>query len=170
MLTICISSCLLGYSVRYDGRALSIPSFVGILKARAKLLPVCPEFTAGLSVPREPMDLFAAKDSTRLLGLETGTDYTGLLVKAAEEIASLAHRRSVSGFVLKSNSPSCGRGTAGIRTDGAARSTGDGLFVRYLEKRFPGMPFADERTLNAPGAADAFLRLAAARRKGERPC
>ena len=72
-----ISSCLLGEPVRYDGGHKHDPYLTGTLGAFFDYVPVCPEFEAGLGVPREAMRLVGDPASPRLVTQKTGIDLTG---------------------------------------------------------------------------------------------
>ncbi|MBO5923592.1 MAG: DUF523 domain-containing protein, partial [Lentisphaeria bacterium] len=117
-----VSSCLLGEAVRYDGKSKP-DSYVCNNLARAfELVGVCPEFEAGLGLPREAMKLCFNAQATELRGVVSNKDCTGSLrcwlEKRMVEIAAL----EPAGFVLKSNSPSCGLfpvAVAGSDTPGA---------------------------------------------------
>ena len=159
-----ISRCLLGDEVRYDGGHRYEPSLVADLAARVELIPVCPELEAAMGVPREPIQLAAAAGDRRLrlVGVETGTDWTDRMEAwAAQRIAALRALR-LSGFVLKSRSPSCGPRDVPVR----GGETSSGMFAAALADALPALPVEDEERLRDAPARAAFLERVAACHRG----
>ena len=62
-----ISACLLGIKCRYDGCSKACPMIFELLKDKVQFIPVCPEFNAGLGVPRPPMHLESSPRGTRII-------------------------------------------------------------------------------------------------------
>lgn len=101
---ILVSACLLGMCCRYDGR--SCPnSAVTALSDRYELIPVCPEQLGGLPTPRTPSERVGDK-----VIMKDGTDVTCQYNKGAAEVLRLTELLDISIAVLKSRSPSCGKG------------------------------------------------------------
>jgi hypothetical protein len=80
-----ISSCLLGNNVRYDGGHKLDPYLRDTLGQIVLWAPVCPEVEAGLTVPREPMQLFGDPATPRLITIETKMDRTDDLLELIEK-------------------------------------------------------------------------------------
>jgi uncharacterized protein YbbK (DUF523 family) len=159
-----ISRCLLGDEVRYDGGHKHEPSLIAALTAHVELIPVCPELEVGMGVPREPVQLVTSPDKVgvRLTGVESGTDWTDRLQAwAAGRIAAL-RALGLSGFVLKSRSPSCGPRDVPVR-NGAASA---GMFAEALKTAMPNLPVEDEAGLRDPQARALFLARVAAFHRG----
>lgn len=55
-----ISACFLGYNVKYNGLN-NYKSFVLELKKKYNLIPICPEVSSGLSIPRNPSEILGDK-------------------------------------------------------------------------------------------------------------
>lgn len=148
-----ISRCLLGDPVRYDGGHKLEPSLTAALGAHVEWVPVCPELEAGMGVPREPLHLVADGAGVRLLAVNSGTDWTAPMNDWAalrlKELAAL----DLSGFVLKSRSPSCG--LRGVPVEGG--EGGSGLFASLLIAAIPALPVEEEERLRDPSTLDAFL-------------
>ena len=144
-----VSACLLGEAVRWDGRDKREEWIVGELSALATLVPVCPEVEIGLGVPRPPIGI---DGDGRLRVSGSGEDLTDRMARFAEE--RLSALEGIAGYVLKANSPSCGK--AGV-PHGESR-TGPGAFAAALLRRFPGLPIEDEVRLRDPAARAEFLR------------
>jgi uncharacterized protein YbgA (DUF1722 family)/uncharacterized protein YbbK (DUF523 family) len=153
-----ISSCLLGTPVRYDGGHKLDRYLADTLGQHVRWLPVCPEVECGLGVPRESMRLVGDTASPRLLGMRTGTDYTGQMERwARRRCDELAHER-LCGFVFKTRSPSSGlRGIKVYDENGSPSRRGRGIFARAFCERFPGIPVEDEGRLNDPGLRENFI-------------
>ena len=121
-----------------------------------------------MGTPREPIQLVArrdgvasAKERVRLIGVESGTDWTARVQRWARERVAALQSLELSGFVLKARSPSCG--TEGVRVvhgagDQAAETfTGRGLFAQALVDVMPSLPIEDEERLRDPRTREAFL-------------
>ncbi|PIE52463.1 hypothetical protein CSA37_06660 [Candidatus Fermentibacteria bacterium] len=152
-----ISSCLTGAVVRYDGSHELNSFIINSLRDRAELVCVCPETQCGMPVPREPMDLFETPYGVRLLTVNTFRNLTHMLsswcIAKADELASAG----VSGFILKSGSPSCGIGSARLHSDGNLHRNGMGFFAEALLNRCPGMPVVQEDKLLKKDNIEQFL-------------
>jgi uncharacterized protein YbbK (DUF523 family) len=156
-----ISACLLGRAVRYDGRDKRAASILAHLGPHVEWVEVCPEFEAGLGVPREPMRLEQIAGARRLITIGTRRDLTETLTKwAAARLEELA-RADLHGYILKASSPSCG--LTGVEIVGEPPSTpstegGRGLFAAALVARFPHLPVVQETDLPDQRACHAFLQ------------
>ncbi len=161
-----MSACLVGEQVRYDGRHKRHAMVVGPLARIAELVPVCPEAEAGLGIPREPVHLVRAAGRPRLVGNESGRDYTPALERwLAARLADLA-RAELDGFLLKSASPSCALAPVPLYdARGRRRGAAKGLFAQALRERLPLLPVEEERSLERPGGLEHFLVRAAAYRR-----
>jgi uncharacterized protein YbbK (DUF523 family) len=112
---ILISSCLLGEPVRYDGRGAKIESsIIERWIGEGRMIPVCPELTAGLGVPRPPAEIIGANGYAVLDGFGAvldarGNDLTRHLVRGAYDVLQFAQSIGIRLAVLKDGSPSCGR-------------------------------------------------------------
>ena len=165
-----ISSCLLGDTVRWDGGHKRDPWLVDVFGVHVDWVPVCPEVEAGFGTPREPMQLVRAADRNVRLVTTTGRDLTAQLEQfAAARVERLAHE-NLSGYVLKSNSPSCGVERVRVygQPDGEPTRDGRGLFAEALIARFPELPVEEEGHLADPAVREQFLeRVLAYQRRTE---
>jgi uncharacterized protein YbbK (DUF523 family) len=153
-----VSRCLLGDRVRYDGGHKHNQLVTEVLGQYVEWVPVCPEVEAGLGTPREPMQLVGGRNRPRLVTLSTRQDRTTVLKRFSSQKIRELRALTLSGFVFKSRSPSCGIDGVPLYDDhGAARPEGIGVFVRAFRKAFPRMPIADEEDLNDPAFRDEFL-------------
>ncbi len=158
-----ISRCLLGDEVRYDGGHKFDSSLVSVLSLLVELVPVCPEVEIGMGVPREPIQLVAARHGVpsasarvRLVGVTSRTDWTMAMVEfGARRIDELrAHR--LAGFVLKARSPSCGPHDVSVNS-APSTPAGRGLFAEALIASLPDLPVDDEERLKDMTHRAAFI-------------
>ncbi len=153
-----VSSCLLGEKVRYDGGHKAQPHILE-LAAECEFIGFCPEFAAGLGVPRPPVELVAGDSGVRALGLDfPHGDVTELLTKTADTQCLALQRQRIAGYLLKARSPSCGPGDVPVRTD-LAISHGMGLFADRLVNAFPDIPVTSEALLDTPARARWFIGI-----------
>ena len=160
-----ISRCLLGDAVRYDGRHKYEPTVVETLGAAVEWVPVCPELEAGMGVPREPVELIRSPldGRVRMVGAATGTDWTDRMHAWVRERLVALQALQLSGFVLKSRSPSCGIRDVPVRGAGAQA----GVFAAALVAAMPDLPIEDEERLRDSARRAEFL--AAVRTHHSRP-
>jgi len=125
-----ISACLLGCACRYDGASKPLPAEV--LKRLAEfdaLAPVCPEQLGGLATPRDP----AERAGERVLTAK-GADVTAQYRRGAIEALRIAKTLGCTRAVLKSRSPSCGRGVIYDGTHTHTLTAGDGVTAELLQE------------------------------------
>ena len=113
---ILVSACLLGQSVRYDGRHSHAPDLSALL-CRKPFLALCPEYLGGLGVPRAPARFVGARPGregpdvlagrARLVD-DSGRDVSRNFVDGARLVLELALAAGVTECLLKDRSPSCG--------------------------------------------------------------
>ncbi len=152
-----ISACLMGENLRYNGSGKLNRFIVDHLKGRVRFLPLCAEVECGMSVPREPMDLFHTPEGIRLITVDSHRDLTELISSwALRKTVELAES-GLSGFIFKSRSPSCGLGSARLHRKDELMNTGTGLFAGILKTHFPGIPAVEETELTNGDEINGFL-------------
>jgi uncharacterized protein YbbK (DUF523 family) len=178
-----ISSCLLGQNVRYDGTHKLNAAIVEFLGPRVEFVPFCPEVAIGLGIPRPPIQLVDTEGEVRAQGVEDFTlDPTMRLREYGRQIAQ--QLSSISGFIFKARSPSCGVGNVVIRHSGECRNpeiqnglldsgfrrndgkgdediiskTATGLFAAEIRNAHPALPIAQETELENAAQCEAFFR------------
>ena len=159
-----ISRCLLGDEVRYDGGHKRDALVVATFGSLVEWVPVCPEVEAGMGTPREAIDLVARDDGVpagaarvRLLGVTSGTDWTDTIASFSAARARALLRERLDGYVLKSDSPSCGLERVRVHRGDEVSRTGRGLFADALVRVFPGLPIEEERSLQDAAARAGFI-------------
>ena len=151
-----VSSCLLGQEVRYDGGHKRHQQLIDHIGPYAQLVPVCPELELGLGVPREKIRLVGNRSLVRLVTESTDRDLTAdMLTYAESKLDSLQH---LSGYVLKSRSPSCGlTGVKLYDQYGEMARDGTGVFARELLGQFPDMPVVEDHEITDADGCERFM-------------
>lgn len=125
---IIVSACLAGYRCRYDGKTVPNEAIVALVK-RGEAIPVCPEMLGGLPCPRVPAE--RTKDGTRVVTRE-GEDVTEAFERGARETLRLAELYGCDRAVLKTRSPSCGKGMVYDGTFTGTLRAGNGVTAELL--------------------------------------
>jgi len=145
-----ISSCLLGERVRWDGGHKRDSPIVEGLGARVEWMPVCPEVEIGLGTPREPIELRVLNGRATMITVESRRDLTEPMARFARTKIEALAAAGISGYVLKSKSPSC--------------DPDRGLFAQALRERLPDLPIEHEEQLHDPDLQTSFVARARAYR------
>lgn len=154
-----ISQCLLGDAVRYDGGHKRDSFLTDRLSPHVEWVPVCPELEAGLGVPREPIRLIRSIGSPRVMSVKSGIDHTATMERFSEQRVRELAALSLSGYVFKKDSPSCGVERVRVyHADGTPARSGVGVFARAFMAHFPLVPVEDEGRLNDPSIRDHFIQ------------
>jgi uncharacterized protein YbgA (DUF1722 family)/uncharacterized protein YbbK (DUF523 family) len=144
-----ISSCLLGQEVRYDGGHKRDRYITDTLGQFFEWVPVCPEVEMGLGTPRETLRLVGDPEGPRLVFAKTGGDQTQTMQAWARPRLEGMVKADLSGYILKSDSPSCGMERVRVyRPSGIPSKDGVGIFARVLMERFPLLPIEEEGRLH----------------------
>ena len=170
MQSVLISACLLGQSVRYDGRDKRCDHDVVQRWLReGRVVPVCPEVAGGLSVPRPPAEIAHGAGGAQVLaGLAKVVDVdrrdvTAQFVQGAEHARELARAQGIRVAVLKEGSPSCGTGFVHDGTFTGAKVPGLGVAAALLAQA--GVQVFSEARIDE---ADALLRRLEAEEEARR--
>jgi len=156
-ITVGISSCLLGESVRYDGGHRENLLIKNELGKVFNFIPFCPEVAIGLGVPRNTLQLVNRGNNIRCLGVEDeNIDVTDPLIRYAN--TQKGHHAQLSGYIFKKGSPSCGIKNVktfniGNKDPEAFIATGIGIYAEQVKLNNPLLPVTDENDLS-----DALLR------------
>lgn len=121
-----VSACLLGVGCRYDGGHKLCPQVTALIQ-RDELIPVCPEQLGGLPTPRPACEISGGSVIN-----QQGEDRTEPFLRGAEEALRLYRLLNCEAAILKSRSPSCGKG---LIYDGSFTRTlvsGNGVFAQML--------------------------------------
>jgi uncharacterized protein YbbK (DUF523 family) len=111
--SVLVSKCLLGHHCQYDGAAAErqVEPWM-IERFNWKVVPVCPEELAGLSTPRDRVELQGGSGGDVLRGTARavtihGDDVTAAMVTGASAAAEAARRSGAMRMIGRRRSPSC---------------------------------------------------------------
>lgn len=153
-----ISSCLLGNEVRYDGGHKRDRFLTDTLGQFFEWVPVCPEVELGLGTPRETLRLVGDPGGPRLIFAKTGEDQTDAMQTWAGVRLEQLARLDLCGYILKSDSPSCGMERVRLYgPSGIPGKNGVGIFARALMARFPLLPVEEEGRLHDLALRENFV-------------
>lgn len=153
-----ISSCLIGEQVRWDGSHTRDHYITDTLGSYVEWISVCPEEEAGMGVPREKMVLQGNPEDPRILGRESGEDWTEELKKHTRNRLEELREKQLHGFILKSNSPSCGKQDVTVQRDARHEaSTAPGIFARELLSEMSLLPVVEDQQLQNPDQRESFI-------------
>ena len=154
---IAVSSCLLGQEVRYDGGHKRDRVITDTLSEYFEYLPYCPEVAIGLGTPRPSIRLEGNEHNPRAVIPDLDNkDVTEQLKNYGHEITS--HPISISGYIFKSKSPSCGIEGVKLYSDKAYPETkASGIYASEIMKAMPLLPVEEEDNLHDLGLRDNFI-------------
>ena len=158
-LTLGVSSCLLGNEVRFDGGHKRDAYLLGTLDPYVDWVAVCPEVEVGLPTPRPSLRLVSDDSGgVRLVMPKSDQDWTDpVRAWSASRVEALSDLR-LTGYVLKSKSPSCGMERVRIYADsGMPSRSGVGLFAERLLDQLPNLPVEEEGRLCDPRLRENFV-------------
>lgn len=153
-----ISSCLLGREVRFDGGHKKDAFINRVLGEYFELVPFCPEVEIGLGVPRDPIRLERRDGAVRVVGVkQPELEVSELLYGYGCRMAG--ENRGLSGYILKSKSPSCGMERVKVYNAASGVPTADGVgeYARALMDQWPELPVEEEGRLNDPVLRENFI-------------
>lgn len=122
-----MSACLAGKKCRWDGTDRKIAEIEQLVR-EGKAIPVCPETSGGLGVPRQPSE---QRDGG--VYFKDGTDVTDAFTAGAEKC--LAEGEGCRCAVLKEKSPSCGVHLVYDGSFSGKLKQGCGIFTCLLQKQ-----------------------------------
>ncbi|MBR4693191.1 MAG: DUF523 domain-containing protein [Bacilli bacterium] len=124
-----ISACLLGVNCKYSGDNNYNKELIDKLNEQYDLIPICPEIMGGLSTPRKPAEIRDGKVFNN-----QGDEVTKNFQKGAEEALKIAKILNTNKAILKSKSPSCGKGLIYDGTFNNKLIEGNGITTDLLLK------------------------------------
>ncbi len=125
---ILVSACLAGVNCKYDGGNNENKKIIELIKNKDVIL-ICPEQLGGLKTPRIPAEI----QKTKVINKDN-IDVTKEYKKGAEEVLNLAKKFNIKKAILKSKSPSCGKGKIYDGTFSNNLIDGNGITTELLEK------------------------------------
>lgn len=152
-----VSGCLMGLSVRYDGGHKNHKYITQQLSQHLSLKSFCPEVLSGMSTPRKPIRLIKDKSEIRCVtSHDESIDVTDSISQLPLKMSTVL--KTLSGFVVKKDSPSCGLQKVKVYWDGVPKAEGTGIFTAALQSAFPSLPIEDEGRLCDPQLREQFIQ------------
>ena len=105
-----------------------------------------------------PGRLVGPAGAPQMLGTKSGTNWTERMVTFSDQRVRQLQKLNLSGYIFKSDSPSCGMERVKIYSaSGMPSKTGRGLFAAAFMEHFPLVPVEEEGRLNDPKIRDNFI-------------
>ena len=123
-----VSSCLLGYEVRYDGSHKLSKELIEILNGNI-IIPGCAELLANFGIPHAPIEL---KDGHAYF--KSGEDVTKQLNEGSLAAYQIYLDNHCDFAILKSKSPSCGRDRIYDGSFNGTMTNGDGALTSIFKE------------------------------------
>ena len=153
-----VSSCLLGNEVRFDGGHKRDRFVTDLLGEFVEWVPVCPEVEVGMEIPRPTLRLVGDVDDVRMVEIKSGRDHTQSMKRYSAKRVRALRGLDLHGYVLKSNSPSCGMTRVKVYGHkGMPTRQGRGLYASSLMEAYPNLPVEDEGRLNDSKLRENFI-------------
>ena len=124
---IAVSACLAGFRCRYDGKDKANSEIVALFKSGGAI-PVCPEVMGGMPTPRPASEMMPGGGVKNV----NGEDVSACFQKGAEETLRICRLYGITRALLKSRSPSCGRGCIYDGTFSGRTRAGNGITAELL--------------------------------------
>lgn len=153
-----IARCLLGEKVRYDGSHKLNRYLRDVLGQFVEWVPVCPEMECGMGVPREAVRLVGELDNPRLVGRNSGEDWTERMQNWGRNKIAQLEKENLCGYIFKYGSPSNALGRMKVfADDGRIFYSGTGVWARMVLEYFPSLPCEDDGRLQDDGIRENFI-------------
>lgn len=137
---IAVSACLLGINCKYNG-GNNYNAEVIAFSQKYELIPICPESSGGLEIPRLPAEIKNGR-----VFLKDGTDVTEKFQKGAQISLETALKNGCTAAVLKARSPSCGSNGVYSGNFDKTLVLGDGITAALF--KLNNIPVYTEEELN----------------------
>ena len=141
MFKVLVSACLMGETVRYDGKAHTSGHHILAQWANeGRLVLICPEVSGGLGVPRPPAEIRDSQSGAAVLDhrahvfAKTGEDVTQPFLVGAQAALDLARKEGAVLAVLTERSPSCGSTTTYDGKFNGSLIAGEGVTTALLRR------------------------------------
>lgn len=150
----------MGESVRYDGTHKLNRFIRNELGQYCEFIKICPEMEIGLGVPRAIIRLVQTPSSDDLRAVQLKKEETVDVSSELSNLVSTKDLSSISGYIFKSKSPSCGINSVKIypKEDApAASGRGSGLFANEFKNQYPLIPTEEDGRLNDVRLRENFV-------------
>lgn len=154
-----ISACLLGSSVRFDGGHKRFHLAVDELSHYFEYQQTCPELAIGLTTPRPALRLVKSNSGEITLKFSNGSkgDLTEKMNQYSVEY--LNKLKSLCGYIVCAKSPSCGLERVRVydAVGNGNRKSGTGIFTENIKQIMPWLPIEEDGRLNDPHIRENFI-------------
>ena len=123
---IAVSACLLERNCKYNGGNNRSQAVLDFLKGHV-VIPVCPEVTGGLPVPRVPVELQNGRAINK-----NDEDVTAYFRRGVEQTMARLSTEEIDLAILQPRSPSCGCREIYDGSFSGKKIPGKGLFAQAL--------------------------------------
>jgi len=123
---ILVSACLLGENCKYSGGNNKCDEVIALAEEHT-LIPICPEYFAGLPIPRLPCEIKNGR-----VYAKDGRDLTEEFSDGAEKALYIAEENGCQTAILKERSPSCGFGKIYDGSFSGTLISGNGFTAQLL--------------------------------------
>ena len=151
-----ISRCLLGDPVRFDGGHKRSRYIKHTLQQYFDWYPVCPEVESGMPSPRPSIRQVVDDGQLRVISAK-GVDVTKALDYATARRIDHIKERPLRGFIVMSDSPSCGLERVRVYSGKSPARVGVGVFTAALKKACPHLPIEEGGRLNDARLRENFI-------------
>jgi uncharacterized protein YbbK (DUF523 family) len=152
-----VSSCLLGFKVRYDGQDKKHSNVLKLCE-QFTCIAICPEYAIDLGVPRAPIHLVQLASGIHARGIANPQqDVTQALTEYANEVH--ASMPQLCGYVFKARSPSCGVNSTPLfnAIDLQQLGSTSGIYSARIQELAPQLPIVEETQLNNDSDLQKFI-------------
>lgn len=154
-----VSACLLGERIRPDSSHARSHYITETLAKYVEFVPLCPEMACGMGLPREEVRQVDCAGEIRLIGYESGEDWTERMDAWCSRMLPDLESEQLSGFILQNRSPTCALKHGRIHsTEGRTARRGQGFFAQRLATRYPLLPLESDDGLKNPITRENFIR------------
>lgn len=163
---IALSACLQGQNVRFNGGHARSSIVCDEILPHFQVMPICPEMSMGLGVPREPIRLVSKDGKVELMGTKSKNSYQAQWDNYKNTLIDYLSSLDLDGMIVKAKSPSCGlERVACYLENGYRTKSTSGLMVTEVRKHWPYLPIEEEGRLLDKNLREQFLeRVFAIRR------
>lgn len=155
-----VSKCLGFAKCRWDGGIIN-DRFIEKLGKFVEYHTCCPEMEIGLGCPRSPIRVVLLKGKKVLYQPETKKEYTEAMSNYTVTLFSEIKKKELSGFILKSKSPSCGIKDVklfdGVKETAGHKAATSGIFGEGVLREFAALAVEDEGRLTNFTIRESFL-------------
>ncbi|MFM2479751.1 YbgA family protein [Celerinatantimonas sp. YJH-8] len=153
-----VSACTIGEKVRFDGGHKRSAFLLDELSPWVEFVPVCPEVSAGLGIPRPAIRLVLVDEQLKVIesgGLQR--DHTSALKASVQQLT--LQNDQLTGFVFCAKSPSCGMERVKVYTAAGhpLPQMSSGIFAESLMTQYPYLPCEETGRLHDRLIRESFL-------------